>query len=156
VWPAVRREVPQAHLVLAGAGPTPRLVDRARQVGGVTVTGELPDLEPCYLQASAFVAPLFVGGGLKFKVPQAMLHGLPVTATPVAAEGVVDQAPAGTFWAVTDDAGVMADRLAQALLAPEDAAATGRRAADWCRGHYCFRRSTQRLLDRYADLVATA
>ena len=52
-----------------------------------SMSGEVPELLPYYESASVFVAPLFVRGGLKFKVPQAMLCGLPVVATHVA-EGI--------------------------------------------------------------------
>jgi glycosyltransferase involved in cell wall biosynthesis len=119
----------------------------------VTVTGELPRLEECYLEAAVFVAPLFVGGGLKFKVPQAMLHGLPVIATTVAAEGVVEEAPDGTFWAVTDDPRAMAHAVVSALQRPGAAAELGGRAAAWVRSRYGFRASTEQLLATYAELI---
>lgn len=154
VWPQVLAAVPQARLVLAGDGPTPAARELAAALPGVTVTGALPDLEECYLRAGVFVAPLRTGGGLKFKVPQAMLHGLPVVATTVAAEGVVEVAPEGAFWAVADDpAGVVA-ALVGALTEPARAAEVGARAAAWCAAHYSFRRCSDLLRQEYARLAA--
>ncbi len=151
VWPAVRAALPDARLVLAGAGPTPQLLVAAVAAGGVEVTGEVPELGPFYERAQVFVAPLLTGGGLKFKVPQAMVHALPVVATSVAAEGVVGQAPPGTFWAVSDDPSELSRALLDALTHPEDAAACGRRAADWAGERYRAEAMTDGLRARYAD-----
>lgn len=156
VWPAVRAEVPSAHLTVAGAGPGDDLRREAAAVGGVDVTGEVPELLPYYQRCSLFVAPLFSGGGLKFKIPQAMLCGLPVIGTPVAMEGVVEEAPPGTVWAVTDDPREMAARIVAALRAPEQAAAVGAAAASWSGDRWSFDRSLQAVVGDYARLVAQA
>lgn len=155
VWPQVRAAAPGAVLRLVGARPGGTLTELAEATPGVQLVGEVPDLEPSYLSAAVFAAPLHVGGGLKFKVPQAMLHGLPVVATHVAAEGVVEDAPAGTFWAVTDDADEYADALVRALEQPEAAADCGARAAAWCAAHFSFARSGRELRADYERLVAT-
>jgi glycosyltransferase involved in cell wall biosynthesis len=154
VWPQVRQAVPGARLVVAGSGPSHALLRAAEAAGGVSVTGEVPDLGVHYRRASVFVAPLLVGGGLKFKVPQAMAHALPVVATSIAAEGVEEAAPAGALWAVSDDPAVLADRLVEALRDPVAAAACGRRAAGWARHRFAAAATTDALLDRYAELVA--
>jgi len=156
VWPRVRAAVPQATFTVAGAGPPPDVSAAASDAAGIVVTGEVPDLAPYYERASAFVAPLLTGGGLKFKVPQAMLYGLPVVATTVAAEGVVEVAPPGTFWAVTDDAGEMADAVVSVLRERDRAAAVGRAAAEWCRQHYSFERSSDAVFARYRELTGSA
>lgn len=153
VWPAVRSAFPGATFTLAGAGPSSRLRAAAGNASDVVITGEVPDLLPYYLQASVFVAPLQLGGGLKFKVPQALVCGLPVVCTSVAAEGVVDVAPSGTLWAVADRPADMAQRVIAALREPEEAAACGHRAAVWARQHWSFERSTDQLVELYADLV---
>lgn len=154
VWTAVVAAVPQSQLVLAGAGPTRALRAQAAAYPNVVVTGEVPDLEPYYMAASVFVAPLHVAGGLKFKVPQAMIYGLPVVATNVAAAGVVDAAPPGTFWAVTDEPTAFAREVVRALQNTQHAAAVGQRAASWVCEHYSFKRSSQRLAEDYRRLTA--
>jgi glycosyltransferase involved in cell wall biosynthesis len=154
VWPAVREAVPHAKLTIAGASPTAELLDLAsRSGGGVTVTGWLADLAPLYRSATLFVAPLFVAGGLKFKVAQAMLYDLPVVATPVAAAGIVGEAPAGAFHSVTDDPDVMASAIIDALLRPDEARKTGEAAGRWARDRYDFAESSARLMRRYEALA---
>lgn len=152
VWPQVRAAVPDATFTVAGAAPTARLREAAEGLG-VDVVADVPDLLPYYLTASVFVAPLFVRGGLKFKVPQAMLCGLPVVASSVAAEGVVDVAPAGCLWGVTDDPQEMAQSLISALANPERSAQAGTRSARWCREFYSFPRSIDGLLGVYSGLA---
>lgn len=131
VWPTVAAEVPGATFVAAGADPPPWLEALAASVPGATLTGTVPHLGPYYERAFGFVAPLFVAGGLKFKVPQAMRYGLPVVATTTAAAGVAGHAPDDALWAVTDDAATMAAALVDLLRRPADAAGVGERAARW-------------------------
>lgn len=154
VWPSVRAQVPTASLVLAGAGPTAELRAAAGAAKGVEVTGEVPSLLPHYRRAGVFAAPLFSGGGLKFKVAQAMLCGLPVVATPVAVEGVADHAPEGTLWRVTADAEAFGAALVDALRRPGPAQVVGAAARDWAVQHWSFTRSMARVLDDYERLAA--
>lgn len=154
VWPRVHAAVPEATLQLVGAGPTERLQAAARSTSGVDLVGEVPDLLPYYRSAATFVAPLFVRGGLKFKVPQAMLCGLPVIATSVAVEGVAEVAPVDALWAATDDPAQMAAGLVAALTDEAAAAQVGRTAAHWSRTFYSFPRSIARLNEAYQDLAA--
>lgn len=154
VWPEVQSKLPGATLALVGAAPSTRLRAVAATARGVEVIADVPEVMPYYKLASLFVAPLFVRGGLKFKVPQAMLCGLPVVATTVAAEGIAEHAPEDAFWAVTDDPSEMAASVVSALTQPTRAAEAGASAAAWCRDFYSFRRSITRLLDVYSRLAA--
>lgn len=157
VWPQVRAAVPHARLVLAGAGPGPQLqaavVAAGGADGGVELTGSVPDLLPYYGRASLFVAPMFVGGGLKFKVAQAMRCGLPVVVTANAGQGVVGPAPQDALWAVTDDPDAMAAAVVRGLRDPDGLAATGRRAAAWAEQRWSFARSVAAVERRYVELA---
>jgi glycosyltransferase involved in cell wall biosynthesis len=152
VWPRIVEAAPDATFIVAGARPSPevRAWDGRH---GVVVTGDVPSLAPYYLEASAFVAPLFVAGGLKFKVVQAMAFGLPVVATSVAAAGIADAVPPGPLWAVTDGAKTMAGELIELLGRPEAGAAVGEDAARWVEGHLSFVASMERVVARYSMLA---
>jgi len=153
VWPQVRIGQQEATLNLVGASPSERLKAAASATSGVEVIGDVASLLPYYRSASAFVAPLFVPGGLKFKVPQAMLCGLPVIASTIAVEGVAELAPAGALWTVTDDPQEMAAGVAAALKNEVAALEVGRKAASWARKQYSFTGSVARLLKVYEMLV---
>jgi glycosyltransferase involved in cell wall biosynthesis len=151
-WPAVVAAVPAARFVIAGASPSSRLAREVRASTNVELTGEVADLAPYYQTATVFVAPLFVAGGLKFKVVQALAFGLPVVASTVAAAGLADAVPAAPLWCVTDDASRMADAIVVALRGPDDAAATGRLGAAWALDRWSFDRSMSDLGDEYRRL----
>jgi glycosyltransferase involved in cell wall biosynthesis len=153
VWARVAAEESGASLTLAGAGPSEELRRLATGDPRVEVTGEVPDLGVHYRRASVFVAPLLTGGGLKFKVPQAMLYGLPVVATPIAAEGLVEEAPPGTFWRVSADATELADALVDAVRNPDRALAVGAAARTWCETRFSFARSMDAVFSRYEELA---
>jgi glycosyltransferase involved in cell wall biosynthesis len=57
-------------------------------LAGIVFTGYLPDLGPLYEQARIFVAPLRFGAGIKGKVLEAIMCGLPVVTTTIGAEGI--------------------------------------------------------------------
>lgn len=61
----------------------------ARFPGNVSVEGFVPDLDTVMSAATALVAPLRFGSGVKIKLLEALARGVPVLCTPVAAEGIV-------------------------------------------------------------------
>ena len=54
----------------------------------VFVTGLVEDVRPYLASASLLCVPLLAGSGTKYKVLEAMAAGLPVVASPLAAEGL--------------------------------------------------------------------
>ena len=54
----------------------------------VIITGYVADLEPHLAAADAFVVPLHAGGGMRVKILDAWLWGLPIVSTPIGAEGI--------------------------------------------------------------------
>jgi glycosyltransferase involved in cell wall biosynthesis len=86
LWPHIRRVEPDATLTVAGAHMTAEVESLGRP--GIEIVGWVPDLEPLYQQSRVFVAPLRYGAGMKGKVAESMIHGLPVVTTSVGAEGM--------------------------------------------------------------------
>jgi glycosyltransferase involved in cell wall biosynthesis len=87
-WPAVRQRVPGAILSVAGRGAPPALAAKAAQTQGVELLGFVPDLKALLRGAALAVIPLLQGGGTKIKTIEAMAAGLPILASPIAAEGL--------------------------------------------------------------------
>lgn len=86
VWPVVHREVPQAHLYLAGRKMPQRWLDS--DIEGVTVTGEVPDAMEFIADKQINVVPLLSGSGIRVKIIEAMSAGKVVIATTVGAQGI--------------------------------------------------------------------
>ena len=86
IFPGIREQRPDIVLHLIGDMP-----DDARQEftrPGVRLHGRVDDLAPWMNGCRIALAPLRYGAGVKGKVNMAMSHGLPVVATPIAAEGM--------------------------------------------------------------------
>jgi glycosyltransferase involved in cell wall biosynthesis len=88
VWPLVRRQRPDARLLLVGRSPTPQV--QRLTCSDITVTGSVPDVRPFLAQAQVAVAPLLSGGGTRLKVLEALDAGRPVVATRIGTEGLED------------------------------------------------------------------
>ena len=152
VWPTVAQACPGARLVLAGAGPPPSL----QRLGGgsVEVTGYVDDLDALYRRARVFAAANLTGAGVKFKVLDALRHGLPVVATPIAAEGIADEPGSAGFAAITADRSEIAAALVDLLSSPERARAIGDAGREWVDARYDFAGSVDRVLAIYRRLIA--
>jgi glycosyl transferase family 1 len=86
VWPALRRAVPSARLVVAGDRPSWATARRVAAAGG-TLVARPPDLRSVLAGAAVAVAPLRCGSGVPLKVLDAWAAGVPVVASPFAAAG---------------------------------------------------------------------
>jgi glycosyltransferase involved in cell wall biosynthesis len=101
VLPLVRKEIPGAQLIVRGSGGDSGIRELAT-APGVTFEGEMPSLAQAYSGVDVILMPLRIGSGLKGRVLEAMLAGIPVVGTSVAAEGI--PVLADTHMAVRDNA----------------------------------------------------
>jgi glycosyltransferase involved in cell wall biosynthesis len=88
LYPAVKREIPEARLLLVGRNPPEWLVREAATTAGVELHGNVPDVRPFLARASLLVVPLRIGGGSRLKILEALAAGTPVASTRVGAEGL--------------------------------------------------------------------
>lgn len=86
IWPVVHREVPRAHLYLAGRKMPENL--RQAAIQGVTVVGEVPDAMQFVAGKQINIVPLLSGSGIRVKIIEAMLMGKAVVTTTVGAQGI--------------------------------------------------------------------
>jgi hypothetical protein len=109
VWPRIQAQAPDVVFRIAGSDPTPEVLALGRRPG-IEVLGYQPDLTPHFNAARVFVAPLRFGAGMKGKVGQSLVNGLPAVATPIGAEGM--SLVAGEHLLVAD----VAEDFAEAVL----------------------------------------
>ena len=86
IFPRIKRELPDARLLLVGNNPPDAV--RALASEDIEVTGHVPDVRPYFQQASVFISPLRLGAGIKNKVLEAMAMGKPLVATAISGEGI--------------------------------------------------------------------
>jgi glycosyltransferase involved in cell wall biosynthesis len=127
-WPGVRARRPAARLRIAGPRSREHVGDLHAPGDGVEVLGVVEDLAAELAATRVVVAPLWIGGGTRIKVLEAMAAARPVVGTAVGVEqigfrdgvdGLVADDPAGLAAAVAqlleDDA--LAARCASAARA---------------------------------------
>ena len=134
----------------------PAPVALAKRSSSVVVTGYVDDFDEIYRSASLFVAPVTLGAGIKFKVLDAMAYGLAVVATPIAAEGIVEEAGCDCFAGITADPDQMAERIVFSLRRPDYRSAVGTHARSWVHSRFNFERSVSRSLQIYQRLCSAS
>lgn len=88
VFPRVRLLHPDVTLTLAGSNPTKDVMDLTDD--GVEVTGWVSsnELAARYDEARVAIVPLRIGAGVKLKVVEALVEGVPLVTTSVGAQGL--------------------------------------------------------------------
>ena len=86
IFPLIQERVPDAVLKIIGPEATPPICQLASP--SIEILGFVPDIKPIFDRALVSVAPLRFGAGVKGKVNQSMLFGVPAVVTSVAAEGM--------------------------------------------------------------------
>jgi polysaccharide biosynthesis protein PslH len=87
VWPAIVKDIPAASFRIAGrnaASHTQKLLAGKN----VVFLGEIDDARVFISSMAVMIAPLFAGSGMRIKIIEAMNAGIPVVASPVAAQGL--------------------------------------------------------------------
>ncbi|MEO5346368.1 MAG: TIGR03087 family PEP-CTERM/XrtA system glycosyltransferase [Magnetococcus sp. YQC-9] len=116
VFPAIRERQPRARFVIVGGRPVQEVL-KLRELPGITVTGDVPDVRPWVFWSKAAVAPLRIARGVQNKVLEAMALARPVLATNAAVEGIRLDSRLTRWVADTPEAWI---EKGLALLAGED------------------------------------
>ncbi len=128
-WARVRARHSAATLRLVGKDLGEPLAALARAAGAEPV-GYAEAIEPEFAAATVLVVPLWVGAGIRVKIVEAMMAGVPVVATPLSAEGLGLEHGRNVMLAESPEA--LGDAVASLLDDPERAcalAAAGRAEA---------------------------
>lgn len=151
VWPLVHREVPQAHLYLAGRKMPQRLMEA--KVEGVTVVGEVADAMYFIASKQVNIVPLLSGSGIRVKIIEAMSAGKAVVSTTVGAQGI-DYAD-GRNILLADTPRQFADQIKRLANDQDFCRKLGNNAMQLVAEQYDVRRLTDRLITFYEQRLAT-
>jgi len=96
LWPEILKQVPNAKLKIVGYDAK-SVLSKYIDSEGVEIFENVPKIEPYFKMGSVFVYAPARGSGMKIKILEAMLFGIPVVTTSEGAEGlpVVDGEHAG-------------------------------------------------------------
>ncbi|MEA3075337.1 MAG: hypothetical protein QOF60_245 [Actinomycetota bacterium] len=113
IFPTLRRAVPNAHLVIAGARPSSE-VRALGDLDGIEVHADVPSMTPFFGRSWVVAAPLRYGTGLQTKVLEGFAHRRAVVTT-TAVAGRVPGAAVGVHLEAADDTPAIAALLAELL-----------------------------------------
>jgi glycosyltransferase involved in cell wall biosynthesis len=152
VLPLVWRQVAEARFVIVGKNP-PAEVQALAADPRITVTGYVADPQPYLAAADAFVVPLFSGGGMRVKILDAWLWGLPIVATPLGAEGI--EVRDGENILLAADAPAFAAAVLRLLTDAELNARLRRAGRAWVEQTYSWQAVYPKVDAVYAGLLAS-
>ena len=110
VWPAISKQMPGCMLRVIGRWGQ---ASRARfQSPGIEFAGFVPDLENA-VKGSIMLVPLRIGSGIRVKLLDAMLQGVPAVSTSIGCEGI--PASDGIDILIRDDASEFAAAAVELL-----------------------------------------
>lgn len=148
VLPLIHRSVPNAELRLLGKNPPAHF----REWKGVIVEGRVDAVQPYLNKAGVYIAPLFVGGGIRIKIIEAMAMALPVVATSVAADGIPAGEEQGLFRA--DTPAEFAKITAELMANPARACSAGTSARKYVLERFTWSASASIMLSEYEKIIA--
>ncbi len=154
VLPHLLAHTPDLRCQIVGLNPHPRL-DTLRAMPQVEITGGVPDVRPYLAAAHAYVIPMRVGGGTRFKALEAMACAKPIVSTSLGVEGISVQSGQELLMADTPDQFVKAiqtliqDHAQGGALAARLGAAAQRFVA----AHYTWDKILPHLEQLYAALI---
>ncbi|MDP3733137.1 MAG: glycosyltransferase family 4 protein, partial [Candidatus Daviesbacteria bacterium] len=107
IWPKIKHKIKSAKLWIIGKDASTFFPNLASDEIRVE---EVPDVRPVYQQASVLVAPIYGGGGTRYKNFEAFASGLPVVTTSIGIGGT--DAKDGVEVIIRDDP----DEIAEAAV----------------------------------------
>lgn len=116
IWPEVKKQVPNAKCRIVGWSAKKALQDFV-DMPDVEILENVPDIQPYFEQASVLVYPPQRGSGMKIKILESMLFGMPVVTTSEGVEGLpaIDMQHCG----IADDNTGLIERTVKVLNSPE-------------------------------------
>ena len=93
IWPLIKKQLPQAQLYIYGNYAPQHILELHNQKQGFYIMGWADSVAHVMQKARVCLAPLRFGAGLKGKLLDAMLYGIPGVTTSIGAEGMYGDLP---------------------------------------------------------------
>ena len=93
IWPLIKKQLPQAELYIYGNYAPQHILELHNQKQGFYIMGWADSVAHVMQKARVCLAPLRFGAGLKGKLLDAMLYGIPGVTTSIGAEGMYGDLP---------------------------------------------------------------
>lgn len=87
ILPLIRQEIPETKLFIVGSSPPDEIL-RLGKMDNVVVTGWVEDIKPYIARSAVYIAPLWLGTGMRVKILEAWGMAKPVVTTSVGSQGI--------------------------------------------------------------------
>ena len=135
VWPQIRQRYPEAKFYVVGKSPLME-VRALESIGGIAVTGSVPDVRPWLLRSTCAVVPLQIARGVQNKVLEAMACGRPVICSSEPLKGLA--AEPGVHLLKADSAAEWVTSISRVFNDKQLQNELGGAAVNWVRQHYSW------------------
>ena len=146
VYPLILRQIPDTHLIISGDHAGLSLP----QMENITLAGYIDDIRSLIASCDISIAPLWIGGGTRLKILEAMAIGIPVVATSKGAEGLM--AKNGNNILIADDPHTFAMHVVSLLREKEMRDCLSSNAAKLVKEQY----DLQVIMPRFLHMVEKA
>ncbi len=149
VLPELQKDIPGIKLTLIGK-EAPEWLGSYASLGADPV-GYVDRVQPYHNRANIYIAPLFVGGGIRIKILEAMAMELPVVATSVAAEGIDAGPDEGLF--IADTPGEFLKIITELANDFTTARNAGKKAREFILNNFSWEKNVAMMMDSYRKLL---
>ena len=88
IWKNIRKKLPETELHIYGAYPSEKVFQLHNEAEGFIIKGRADSVEKIFNEYKILLAPIPFGAGLKGKIFESMLYGIPNITTSIGAEGM--------------------------------------------------------------------
>ncbi|MBI5325242.1 MAG: glycosyltransferase [Ignavibacteriae bacterium] len=149
VLPELRKIIPEITLTLIGKEQPEWLSDNS--ISGVKSLGYVDKVQPYLNNASIYIAPLFVGSGIRIKILEAMAMELPVVATTIASEGINAKPEDGFI--LCEDKESYINSIMSLIKNPTYSNSIGKNARKFVMNEFSWQKNVQIMLNEYKRLA---
>lgn len=89
IYPKLKKLYPDFKLCILGKNPTNKIIELAKGNDDIIITGFVENMVKIMTSYLLYVSPLRYGSGMKNKILEAMIVGMPVILSEVSSEGIV-------------------------------------------------------------------
>jgi glycosyltransferase involved in cell wall biosynthesis len=154
VLPLISEQIPGVRFTVIGKNP-PEEVQKLEEINdrpqSIRITGFVENPQPILAESAVFVVPLLAGGGMRVKIPDAWLWGLPIVSTTIGAEGI-DTVP-GQNILIADEAESFAQAVSSLITDRNLAESLSLSGRAWVEERYNWQSEYRKIGDIYQSLV---
>lgn len=145
VWPLIKAKMSDVQLWIVGRSPSERIRGMADK--DIRVSDDLDDIRLAYQKSTLLLAPIFGGGGTRYKILEAMASELPVVTTQIGIEGI--GAVNGTHALVSDDVSELGKLALDIILQKKSAQMVAKKAKKLVDDNFAWTKISSKLEEIY-------